>query len=138
MTYSEKLRDPRWQKKRLKILERDNFTCRYCNDTETELQVHHKKYNGEPWDAKKKHLITLCKHCHKHIELLNDHVCKDTVVEKEYIEKDGKIVWWEYKIWNSDMVWIYNAHNDSGYAVTDLFIKECLEKMENLKNSHNG
>ena len=32
MGYSEKLKDPRWQKKRLEILERDNFRCQYCGD----------------------------------------------------------------------------------------------------------
>ncbi len=30
MTYSEKLRDPRWQKKRLQIFERDGWKCRVC------------------------------------------------------------------------------------------------------------
>jgi 5-methylcytosine-specific restriction endonuclease McrA len=28
--YSEKLRDPRWQKKRLEIFQRDNFICQNC------------------------------------------------------------------------------------------------------------
>lgn len=63
-TYSEKLRDPRWQKKRLQVLERDNFTCTCCQDTSTELQVHHKAYKNEPWQAKLSGLTTLCKHCH--------------------------------------------------------------------------
>lgn len=64
MTYSEKLKDPRWQKKRLLVLERDNWTCRHCGDKSTELQVHHLKYNGNPWDAKSEDLITVCKVCH--------------------------------------------------------------------------
>ena len=34
MKYSEKLRDPRWQKARLKVLERDNWTCVNCGETE--------------------------------------------------------------------------------------------------------
>lgn len=31
MTYAEKLKDPRWQKKRLRILERDAFACHMQN-----------------------------------------------------------------------------------------------------------
>ncbi len=64
-TYSEKLLDPRWQKKRLEILSRDGFKCRYCSDEESTLHVHHKCYgDGEPWEIDSKHLITLCKDCH--------------------------------------------------------------------------
>lgn len=70
MTYSEKLKDPRWQKKRLEILERDKFTCKKCDDTETTLHVHHLKYQKgkNPWEYNKKDLITLCEHCHQLIE----------------------------------------------------------------------
>jgi len=65
MTYLEKLKSPQWQKKRLEILQRDSFTCQLCSDTETELQVHHLKYTGEPQDAPNEDLQTLCKHCHE-------------------------------------------------------------------------
>tara|TARA_R110000868_G_scaffold6290_1_gene35899 strand:+ start:151 stop:774 length:624 start_codon:yes stop_codon:yes gene_type:complete len=63
-TYSEKLKDPRWQKKRLETLNRDKFTCMLCGDKETELHINHKKYTKEPWDAPSNDLETLCKHCH--------------------------------------------------------------------------
>jgi len=63
--YSEKLKSPKWQKRRLEILHRDNFTCQICGDAETELQIHHKTYSGEPHEALDDELITLCKHCHK-------------------------------------------------------------------------
>ncbi len=69
-TYSDKLKDPRWQKKRLKILERDNWTCVFCDDNKEELQVHHEKYNGEPWDADDKFLKTCCWACHSAISFL--------------------------------------------------------------------
>jgi len=62
--YSDLLRDPRWQKKRLEILQRDNFTCQHCKDTETELHVHHESYKGKPWDIGSDKLVTLCKDCH--------------------------------------------------------------------------
>ncbi len=67
-SYTEKLKDPRWQKKRLEILERDNWACKKCFDKKTTLHVHHKKYNGNPWDSDDNDLITLCKNCHEFIE----------------------------------------------------------------------
>ena len=67
--YSEKLKHPKWQRKRLEILSRDNFKCRLCSDEDTELHVHHEKYiKGDPWDIDNKYLSTLCKHCHSVIE----------------------------------------------------------------------
>jgi len=65
-SYYEKLKDPRWQKKRLQIMQRDAFTCRHCGDTEETLNVHHKQYfkNKDPWDYEDKDLMTLCEVCH--------------------------------------------------------------------------
>ncbi len=65
MKYSEKLRDPRWQKKRLEVMNRDAFTCQHCGDKEITLNVHHKQYHGNPWDAPSESLETLCELCHK-------------------------------------------------------------------------
>ena len=66
MKYSEKLKDPRWQKKRLKILERDNFSCSLCGDDENMLTVHHLRYQGkDPWNTDDCFLITLCQDCHE-------------------------------------------------------------------------
>jgi hypothetical protein len=65
-TYSEKLRDPRWQKKRLEIMQRDNFTCQRCQSTADTLAVHHLSYERgkAPWDYPNEVLVTLCEHCH--------------------------------------------------------------------------
>ena len=65
-TYSEKLKDPRWQKKRLDILSRDNFKCQCCGNGELTLHVHHTKYikGNDPWDYKDNFLVTLCELCH--------------------------------------------------------------------------
>lgn len=76
MTYSEQLRDPRWQKKRLEILSRDKWACTLCGDTETTLHVHHKKYTGNAWDADNGLLITYCEPCHGLIEVLGDKATK--------------------------------------------------------------
>ena len=67
MTYEEKLQDPRWQKKRLEVLERDNWKCVSCGDKGETLNVHHKFYKKdlEPWQYKNPCLVTLCETCHK-------------------------------------------------------------------------
>lgn len=66
MTYSEKLKDPRWQKKRLEIMQRDKFTCRACDEQKKTLNVHHLNYekNKDPWDYDDLNLVTLCEDCH--------------------------------------------------------------------------
>ena len=65
--YLEKLRDPRWQKRRLQICERDDWACQNCFDTKATLHVHHRYYeNGEdPWEADDRALVTLCESCHQ-------------------------------------------------------------------------
>ena len=64
--YATKLKDPRWQKKRLEILERDGWACQLCGDTESTLMVHHRQYmpGRDPWDCPSEFLITLCEECH--------------------------------------------------------------------------
>lgn len=64
MTYAEKLKDPRWQKKRLEVLQRDDFTCKLCWDSKTTLHVHHKSYHGDPWETPSEELVTYCEYCH--------------------------------------------------------------------------
>lgn len=71
MTYSQKLKHPKWQKKRLEILQRDNFKCRLCDDDNSTLHIHHLKYIGfksDPWDIDNDFLITYCEDCHKLVE----------------------------------------------------------------------
>ena len=58
-------KDPRWQKRRLEIMERDDFQCMCCGDKESELHVHHKRYKGQPWEAEDDDLQTLCTSCHE-------------------------------------------------------------------------
>lgn len=65
--YGERLKDPRWQKLRLKVFERDNWTCQICLCNSKTLNVHHRYYeNGkEPWDYPLEALVTLCEDCHE-------------------------------------------------------------------------
>lgn len=70
-TYSEKLLDPRWQRKRLEILGRDGFSCRSCGSTTKTLHVHHLFYKkgAEPWDYNSGDLVTACDECHAQLEV---------------------------------------------------------------------
>lgn len=64
MTYKEQLLDPRWQKKRLKILERDHWQCKSCGDTDSTLHIHHSSYGVLAWEVSDEDLITVCADCH--------------------------------------------------------------------------
>lgn len=68
-TYQNKLLHPLWQRKRLEIMNRDNFKCQICKSETKTLHVHHKRYfNGrEPWEYDNIHLITLCEDCHENV-----------------------------------------------------------------------
>lgn len=73
-TYAAKLLDPRWQRKRLEVLSRDEFTCRHCSDKESTLHVHHLRYikGRNPWDYDTQELLTLCEACHGDIKQVLD------------------------------------------------------------------
>lgn len=66
MTYSEKLQDPRWQKKRLEIMSRDGFRCIKCESETNTLTVHHFYYvSGRmPWEYSRGSMATMCRKCH--------------------------------------------------------------------------
>lgn len=65
--YAAKLRDPRWQRRRLEIMDRDEFCCQICEDDQSTLNVHHRFYlqGHEPWEYEDSELVTLCEKCHK-------------------------------------------------------------------------
>lgn len=75
-SYYEKLKDPRWQKKRLRILERAGWRCQECYDDTATLHVHHGFYGKafepddsfEPWDHPDDTLWALCENCHTDAE----------------------------------------------------------------------
>lgn len=60
-------KDPRWQKKRLLIMERDRFTCQNCGRADNELFVHHRYYErgSMPWEYPDNALVTYCGACHE-------------------------------------------------------------------------
>ncbi len=72
LSYAEQLRHPMWQRKRLEVMQRDDFACQSCYGTEATLNVHHKRYvkGRMAWDYPADELVTLCQECHesKHSE----------------------------------------------------------------------
>jgi 5-methylcytosine-specific restriction endonuclease McrA len=64
--YAEKLKDPRWQKKRLEVMQRAGFKCESCNCENETLHIHHLIYSrtGNPWAVENRWLECLCSTCH--------------------------------------------------------------------------
>lgn len=69
-SYYEKLKDPRWQRKRLEVLDREKFTCQGCGDSQNTLHVHHGFYRRgcDPWEYPDSSLHVLCEGCHEVIQ----------------------------------------------------------------------
>ena len=67
--YSFLLERREWRAKRLKIIARDNYSCKGCGrhqGPDVHLQVHHLHYiyGRDPWEYKDSELVTLCESCH--------------------------------------------------------------------------
>lgn len=60
--YARLLLDPRWQKRRLEIMQRDHWRCIVCQAGNVTLTVHHTGYlwGWMPWDYPDDMLETLC------------------------------------------------------------------------------
>lgn len=63
-------RDPRWQKKRLELLERAGWKCEICGASEKELHAHHVIYRKDtaPWEYEDYEYRVLCDKHHLEIE----------------------------------------------------------------------
>jgi hypothetical protein len=68
-SYYELLRHPNWQRKRLEIMEREQFACQRCESTTKTLNVHHTYYEKgcKPWEYPDESLMCLCEDCHEKI-----------------------------------------------------------------------
>lgn len=113
---------PNWQKKRLEILERDEYCCQSCLDSDSKLNVHHKSYvrDRDIWDYPNYYFTTLCDDCHNQfhekIEMFNDALARMD---------------------NSDYNWImFHLKEPIGSvlskAVDDEFKRAEFEKLSNL------
>lgn len=93
--YLEKLRDPRWQKKRLQILDRDLWRCRKCADGSKTLHVHHQFYKdgAEPWEYEDFALVTLCSDCHESAHEDKKAAIQQIQVALAYRGQDHEMLW---------------------------------------------
>ena len=84
MTYKEQIKHPKWQKKRLEILKRDDFKCKYCKSEDKTLNVHHICYISglKIWEYDNELLITLCE---DHHDLIHDLHKVFALIAKEFI-----------------------------------------------------
>lgn len=66
LSYSEQLKHPNWQRKRLEVMQGAGFSCENCGDTETMLNVHHRRYvkGRMVWEYELHELQCLCQPCH--------------------------------------------------------------------------
>jgi 5-methylcytosine-specific restriction endonuclease McrA len=128
--YWEKLKDPRWQRKRLEIMERDKFACRHCRSTDNTLNVHHRIYGKglAPWDYGDHILITLCEDCHNVAEAQKERVCLSLGKSKRQDENlallaaavDANPIEWTFWGWAAE------------------HIAQCIRMHRNVKNDPNG
>lgn len=108
--YLEMLRSPKWQKKRLEILQKHDFKCDECGERDRELQVHHCWYEkGKmPWDYPDECFKVQCdthhKMWHEEKHLLDVSVAKLSLrhmmnlmemVERDNFVSDMSTILWE-------------------------------------------
>lgn len=129
--YKEKLLDPRWQKKRLQVFNRDNFTCQCCSDKTRTLHVHHKSYQENPWDVDDNDLITYCDECHLIIEATK----KTYDFDKVKVVKNRLIGFVLYMIYDIDQV-DFHTIDKEGELIFRLSLNE--NQIETIKNLING
>jgi 5-methylcytosine-specific restriction endonuclease McrA len=70
-SYSEQLKDPRWQKRRLEIMKKNDFSCQECEETDKTLHIHHGTYLRDKslWEYPDKLLHCLCEDCHQRLQV---------------------------------------------------------------------
>jgi 5-methylcytosine-specific restriction endonuclease McrA len=83
-SYWQLLRDPRWQRMRLEVMERANFECEICGGADDTLNVHHKIYRkgAAPWEYQAHELQCLCEGCHETFHDLSQ-ILKETLAAFE-------------------------------------------------------
>lgn len=66
MSYSDLLKDIRWQKRRAEVLGARGWKCEQCGATTGTINVHHRRYKkgAKPWEYDDVDLKVLCEPCH--------------------------------------------------------------------------
>ena len=136
-SYLQKLKDPRWQKKRLEVLHNANFTCQLCYDNNETLQVHHLSYlNGkEPWDYNLNNFKCLCATCHEAISVIkwldyND-IIKLIKVKSSNNTNNNVYIKYNNKDYNSEFVFGITVDKKFNYPLLIHMSFSFLSKLNN-------
>lgn len=134
VSYTELLKSPEWQKRRLFIFNRDNWTCQLCGDKETQLNVHHKKYSIKNLILEPdENLITLCKHCHSVISM-------DKSLQNAYYVRKKQFNQKEYYLnfFMPDTVFAYYINDDKNTTeYGNAYTNEAILELAEIIKKHN-
>lgn len=77
-SFWEKYKHPKWQEKRLRIMDRDGFQCEQCGSKDSTLNVHHSYYESglDPWEYPDESLHCLCDDCHRSFDNLRKDISR--------------------------------------------------------------
>lgn len=106
----------------------------FCSDIETTLNVHHLKYNGEPWEADSNDLITTCEDCHRLIEAIkldtpDYHVNK---VHKRFHKLNNELFYF-VKFTDKEAVYIITLHDNLKINTCVGLTGEAIEELNKLR-----
>lgn len=114
-------------KKRLEIMQRDNFTCQHCGSSDRELQVHHFVYhkNCKPWEYNDGELITLCQKCHTIESELNEVLYHKYKTVKQAFKENG----FSYELFDTLMfdMFLFLVGEDCSIEVKEFFRNSILQ-----------
>jgi hypothetical protein len=91
MNYKEQYLNPKWQKKRLEILQRDNFKCQMCGSEDRTLHIHHFMYEKGKmiWEYDDSNFISICEQCHDTEHEEKDQLYESFIDLKKSFHKNG-------------------------------------------------
>lgn len=116
MNYKDQIKHPKWQKRRLEIMDKDNFSCQICGDTENTLNVHHLHYHKgrDIWDYEDWELITLCDGCHE-----KEHSTIEDILSRiEYIKSRGVTMFEIYSLLENIDASLSSGNDNVIHAIT--------------------
>lgn len=125
--YSEQYKHPKWQKKRLEILELHKYTCEKCNNEEKTLHVHHTRYikGRNIWEYDNDIFECLCEDCHKKIH---------DKTKEQYIPYEYEEIYLHLKRLNDNELLFLN----SIFELIDLYKNDMPDFLQYLANALNG
>lgn len=127
MNYSDKLKDPRWQRKRLEILNRDGFKCLACGAKNKQLHVHHCYYvsGRDPWEYGQRALKTLCSECHDLAHITSEDFISSGEFERHCAVMDVCNEFESLDQWADSGFYCGVVHGPNSISSTNLILNTC-------------